>query len=63
MKYKIYRLVTNGNDKGDTIKRVVLDADFEYDEFDTIEEAYKRLLREGTSYRNYTILPYIYLTD
>ena len=62
MKYKIYILVTNGNDKGSTIKRVIEDNEFEYEEFDTMEDAYEAIKNRGNDYRNYTILPYIYLT-
>ena len=62
MKYKIYILVSNGNDKGSTIKRVIEDSEFEYNEFDTIEEAYEAIKNRGNDYCNYTILPYIYLT-
>jgi hypothetical protein len=61
MKYKIYILVSNGNDKGSTIKRVIEDSKFEYNEFDTIEEAYEAIKNRGNDYCNYTILPYIYL--
>ena len=62
MKYKIYILVSNGNDKGSTIKRVIEENEFEYDEFDTIEQAYEAIKNRANNYRNYTILPYIYLT-
>jgi len=62
MKYKIYILVSNGSDKGSSIKRVIEDIEFEYDKFDTMEEAHEAIKNRGNDYCNYTILPYIYLT-
>jgi len=63
MKYKIYRLVADSFNDDGTIKRLIQDEEFEYLEFDTIEEAHKFINAHGDIHCNYTILPYIYLED
>jgi hypothetical protein len=61
MKYKIYILKRQADYK-DNVKKVIEDEEFEYEEFDTTEDAYEAIKARGTDYCNYTILPYIYLT-
>lgn len=54
MKYKVY--IIN--------KKKLKEADFNYGcGFDTIEEAFGAIKRDGCDYIEYTILPFIYLTD
>jgi len=62
MEYKIYKLVTNGNDGGETIKRVLEVKRFEYESFDSIEDAYEQIKLRGDDYCNYTVLPYIVIS-
>lgn len=62
MKYKIYRIVGNGYNEG-SIKMVIEDSEFEFEVYDSIEEAVKELEQRGEKYTNYTILPHIFLND
>lgn len=60
MKYKVYIVKT------DDVTNVAtfIEADFNYGcGFDTIKEAIESIERHGSDYVNYTILPYIYMTD
>ena len=60
MKYKIYEIIKN--QKTDTVEF----KEFFYDghdwTFDTPEEAYEAIKREGFDYTQYSILPYVYMT-
>ena len=59
MKYKIYIALENDENS----KNSFIEADFNFGcGFDSIEEAYQRIVSHGYDYVNYTILPYIYLT-
>lgn len=63
MKYKIYRLASNGITDFGFGKQLILDEEFEYEEFDTIEEAISTIERRGERYIHYTVLPYIYFQN
>ena len=60
MKYKIYRLFAP--DMYCAIREVIEAAEFEDEEFDTMEDALYAIRGRGNDLANYTILPYIYLT-
>ena len=62
MKYMIYELVTDRSNKDceNKVKSLTQSSEFKYDEFDTMEEAYKAIKNRGYNYVQYTILPYVY---
>ena len=55
MKYKIYRLV-----QSETNVVLMIDVDeFQYESFDSIEEAKDAILRRGNYFERYTIINYV----
>tara|TARA_R110002167_G_scaffold230431_1_gene435600 strand:+ start:783 stop:1007 length:225 start_codon:yes stop_codon:yes gene_type:complete len=74
MKYRIYELVTPEHLQGSepdgyhmrTITRYVLEEPEAYElreDFDSMEDAFKRIEDQGESYTDYTIHPYIRVRD
>ena len=60
MKYKIY-IVKNDDREGAPVQ--FIEAEFNWGcGCDTIEEAMDMITRNGDDYKQYTILPYIYMT-
>jgi hypothetical protein len=60
MNYKIY-IVKNDDREGSQVQFV--EAEFNLGcGCDTIEEAMEMIIRNGNDYKQYTILPYIYMT-
>lgn len=58
MKYKVYLVKTDF----DTNVSTFIEVEFNYGNgFDSIEEAYESIQRNGDDYLNYTILPHICL--
>jgi len=60
MKYKVYKVTTDSK----TNKATFTEVEFNWCcGFDTIEEAYESIERNGESYTQYVILPYVYITN
>jgi hypothetical protein len=62
MKYKIYRLTDSTLFDIGTLKSVIEDQEFRYEEFNTINEAVNSIKARGDDYVEYTILPIITLS-